>query len=101
MNYRAAYLTVAKYIGLSTASPKPSGNPWPRKKKNDIEALVFAHTTTINISIPIPDGENHNAKDQTPQVNTTSANTFFNADINDCHLHPIPPTLPEPAVTES
>jgi hypothetical protein len=103
-NYRAVYLTVAKHLGLSGASSKPSGNPRPRKKRNDIEALVFAHTTTTNISIPIPDGENHNAnkkEDQTRQVNTTSANTFFNADINDCHLYPIPPTLPEPAVTES
>ena len=103
-NYRAAYLTVAKHIGLSTTSSKPSGSPRPRSKRNDIEALVFAHTTSTNISIPIPDGENHNAnkkEDQTPQVNTIAANTFFNADLNNCHLYPIPPTLPEPAVTKS
>ena len=103
-NYRAAYLTVAKHIGLSTAPSKPSGSPQPRIKRNDIEALVFAHTTTTNISTPIPDGENHNAnkeEDQTPQVNTTSANTSFNAGVNNCHLYPIPPTLPEPAVTKS
>jgi len=60
-NYRAAYLTVAKHTGLSTTSSKPPGSPGPRSKRNDIEALVFAHTTTTNISIPIPDGENHNA----------------------------------------
>ena len=101
-NYRAVYLTVVKHIGLSTASSKPSGSPRP--KRDDIEAVVFAHTTTTNISTPIPDGENHNAnkkEDQTPQVNTTSANISFNADVNYCHLHPIPPTLPEPAVTKS
>ena len=82
-NYRAAYLTVAKHIGLSTASFKPFGSPGPRSKRNDIEAFVFAHTTTTNISIPIPDGKNHNANekdDQAPRVNTTSADTFFDAD---------------------
>jgi hypothetical protein len=104
-NYHAVYLTVAKHIGLSTASPKPSDSPRPRNKRNDIEALVFAHTTlSTNISIPIPDGENQNAnkkEDQAPQVNTTSADTSFNADANDCHLYPIPPTLPEPALTKS
>jgi len=100
-NYRAVYLTVAKHIGLSGASAKPSDSPQPRNKRNDIEALVFAHTTTTNISIPIPDGENHNSnkkEDEAPQVNTTSANTFSNADVNNC---PIPPTLPEPVTTES
>jgi hypothetical protein len=102
-NYRAVYLTVAKHIGLSTAPSKPSGSPRPRSKRNDIEAIVFAHTTSTNISIPIPDGENHNAnekEDQAPQVNTTSANTSFNADLNNCYLYPIPPTLPEPAATK-
>jgi pheromone a factor receptor len=101
-NYRAVYLTVSKHIGLSTASTKPSGSPLPRSKRNDIEALVFAHPTTTNVSTLIPDGKNHNAnkiEHQTPQVNTTSdTNTFFNAAVNDCHLYPIPP---EPAVTES
>ena len=103
-NYRAVYLTVVKHIGLSTASSKPSGSSRPKSKRDDIEALVFAHTTTTNISTPIPDGENHNAnkkEDLTPQVNTTSANTSDNADVNYCHLYPIPPTLPEPAVTKS
>jgi len=100
-NYRAVYLTVAKRIALSTDSSKPSGSSRPRSKRNDMEALAFAHTTTTNISIPIPDGENHSAnkqEDPTPQVNATS---FFNADANYCHLYPIPPTLPEPAVTKS
>ena len=103
-NYRAVYLTVAKYIGLSAAASKPSGGPQPRGKKNDIGALVFAHTTTTNISIPIPDGEEHTAnqkEDQTLQVNTTSSNAFLNADVNNCHLYPILPTLPEPVVTKS
>ena len=107
-NYRAAYLAVATHIGLSTASSKRSGNPRPRSKRSDIETLVFAHnttaTTTTTISIPILDGGDHNENkkgDQTPQVNTTSANTFFNADVDNYHLHPIPPTLPEPAVTKS
>ena len=106
-NYRAVYLTVAKHIGLSTPSSKPSGSPRPtgRNKRNDIEALVFAHTTTTNISIPIPDSDNHNTNrqedhDQTPQVNETSANAFSNADVNNCHLYPSPPTLPESAVTK-
>ena len=100
MNYRAVYLTVAKRIGLST---KPSGSPQPGTKRNDIEALTFAHTTTTNVSIPIPDGENHiaNKKGPTPQVNAPSANTFLDADANNFHLYPIPPTLPEPAVTRS
>ena len=103
-NYRTVYLTVAKHIGLSTASSEPSGSPQPKNKRNDIEGLVFAHTTTTDISIPIHDGENHNTnkkEGQTPQVNTTSANNFLNADVNDCHLYPIPPTLPEPAVIKS
>ena len=103
-NYHAAYLTVAKTIGLYTASSKPSGSLRTKSKRNDIETLVFAHTTTTNISTPIPDGENHNAnkkEDQTPQVNTTSANTSFNTDVNNCHLYPVPPTLPEPAVIKS
>ena len=103
-NYRAVYLTVSKHIGLSTASTKPFGSPLPRSKRNDIEALVFAHTTTTNISTLIPNGENHNAntkEDQTPHVDTTSANTLFNADVNGCHFYPISPTPPEPAATES
>ena len=103
-NYRAAYLAVTTHIGLSTASSKPSGSPRPRSKRSDIETLVFADTTTTTISIPILDDRDHNANkkgDQTPQVNTTSANTFFNVDVNNYHLHPIPPTLPEPAVAKS
>jgi hypothetical protein len=53
-NYHAVYLIVAKHIGVSGTSSKPSYNPRPRNKKNDIEALVFAHTTNTN-------GKNYNA----------------------------------------
>ena len=84
-NYSALYLTVAKHIGLSTTSSKPSGSPRPWNKSSDIEADVFAHTTTTTISISNPDSENHTAntkEDQMPQVNTTSANTVFNADVS-------------------
>ncbi|KDR68304.1 hypothetical protein GALMADRAFT_215958 [Galerina marginata CBS 339.88] len=52
MNYRAAYLKVAKYIGLSTASSKPFARAPAMNMKKAIGPLDFAHTAGTDISIP-------------------------------------------------
>ncbi|KDR72046.1 hypothetical protein GALMADRAFT_74260 [Galerina marginata CBS 339.88] len=101
MNYRAAYLTMAKYIGLPTTFSKTPGSSQQTGKRNDIESLVFAHTTTTNISVSKPDDEEDKKEGETLQVDIASTNDSLNAEVNNCDLYPIIPILPEPAVTRS
>ncbi|KDR68315.1 hypothetical protein GALMADRAFT_146535 [Galerina marginata CBS 339.88] len=62
MNYRAAYLKVVKYLGLSTASSKPATN-----RRKDLGPIDFVHSAATDISIPIA---------TLPEPGTTQSNTL-------------------------